>query len=196
VVGQPRREGDDWLVPATVFGRAHPGFGYVHSTVRVRSVRGRLVADPTAESDLLTIGSISDAVTFLSETLPAEIVTPPVLPEGVTLDAGWPVYAWSYRNTAGGSINLTAPKESGKGSRYFQIGYGETYFSMGCGGVEDPLATTVAGIPAVLGSLDGINQVLWPATLEDQEGQFSVYGEAPVEEVMAIAEAMERARQE
>ncbi|MGH2740636.1 MAG: TolB family protein [Actinomycetota bacterium] len=198
LAGAPERAEDGWLVPVTVYGRSREGFSYRHVMVHVHSVAGRLVADPAtiSGSGLVRIETIADGVDFLEQILPIPVMTPAPLPEGTRLAARWPLYAWSYRDQIHGELNMLVPRD-GKRPAQLNVGYGDnTYFNLGCGGVEDPEPIEINGVPALLGRLGPARQVIWPATLDDQEGEYSVYGYRVDEDViLAIAEAMERARQ-
>lgn len=197
LTANPERVEDGWMVPATVYGRTKEGFAYRSVLVHVHSVAGRLVADleTISGSELLEIATIADGVEFIRQVVPLPVMTPTLLPEGTTLARRWPLWAWSYRDQTHGELNMLVPQE-GKRPAQLNVGFGDTYFSMGCGGVEDPEQIEIAGVPALLGRLDQARQVIWPATLEDQEGEYSVYGYGLDEAViLQIAEAMERARQ-
>lgn len=195
-VGTPEKQGTTWIVPASVWGRTEDGSAYRHLEVRVRAERGRIVASPHALSDIHPLVTIQDAAAFLADALDTEIPLPAWLPEGVRLQPDYSVSAWSWNGRATGSIYLVLGEAGG--DRNMTLYYGDDVgFNMGCGATNDPRATEVAGVPAMIDHLDDATQVIWPAAPKALgAARFSVYGwRVPDEVVMRVAASMEAARQ-
>ena len=186
-----------WTVTATAWGRTSKELGrrwiFRRLRLRVSSEEGRLRVEPQPTSALQTLRTPADAFAMLSQTLDVPIVAPPALPEGTRLSTDWPIEAWTYEEGASGSVRLTVPGRRGPTSGMLVFGYGDQYFSMGCGGAEGRPGT-VLDQPALVGRLGRFSQVIWPVVNGDPPGRFSVYGTLPAVDLRALAESIEAAR--
>lgn len=188
-LGVPRKNGDAWVVPSSTWGPTPDGMVARHLNVTVRAEDGRLVLEPEAASALLPLRTIDDAAAFVARALDTEVPVP-ALPEGMRLQARYPVSVWSWDGRATGSINLVLGKGQDQTATLY---YGdEVGFNMGCGATNDPRATEVAGIPAMQDRVGRARQIIWPATPKALgTARFSVYGAGVSEETLReVAESL------
>jgi hypothetical protein len=141
------------------------------------------------DSPNLSFPSASDAVTFLSEHMDADITLPTWVPSYVHLDAPVSVLL----RTSGGirSAQLNLASERG----VLGVEYGVSALD-GCA-PEHSTRVTVSGQPGRLrisadpdGSSRKWVELIWPATLKHPNGVFGLFGWLSPRAVLAIAESM------
>ena len=192
VLGPPSPREGGVAVPTAVFGRWGETFASRRITFLVGAEDGRAVVRVLAASPVRPIRTIADAVRFLDRTLTVPVLAPAGLPAGTRL-ARNAVEAWSWRGRAEGSLNLRVPAPEGPTT--LTVRYGSAGF--GCGPspvpIELPTGTpAIATDPAESGTY---SQVAFPAAgPRDGSVPFSVSGELPREQVLAVAAAMDAAR--
>ncbi|MGH2735217.1 MAG: TolB family protein [Actinomycetota bacterium] len=190
---KPVRRGEGWMVEATAWGKTDRGFGYLTLDVRVSEHDGRLLARPAVTSEFEPVATIEQAVGFLDRVLETPVLVPRGLPEGTRLAGRYPVWAYRWGGGEQGGLNLRVPM-SGAAPATLTLGYGENYFTMGCGG-EKGEPTEVAGESAMWAHSGPARQVIWPATKRDQSGEYSVYGVGLRGEVVrSLADSIEAQR--
>jgi hypothetical protein len=148
------------------------------------------------------VEELEQAVALLGRVLDVPVLVPYSLPEGTTLQSRYPLYAYKWGRSEQGALNLRVPlseseRRPGGDGRDFALltlGYGENYFSMGCGG-EKGEPTEVAGEEGLWARSGRTRQVIWPATRRDPAGAYSVYGvDLSADTVRSLAESMEARR--
>jgi len=189
VTGRPRERAGAWVVPAVAHGRTPEGLGYVDVEVRVREIRGRLVAEPVELSRVRPLANVDQVLAFLEHAVGVDTRPITWLPEGADLARRWPITTWKYRHGGFGSVRFAL---AGPEGAYLRVAFGNVSFQMGCGSPEEIRPAEVGGEPARLGTLDQQHQVIWPAVAGDDEAtaRFSVDGGVSEETVLAVAEAM------
>ena len=198
LLGEIAREGSSWIVPALVYGREGGAWQYRDIEIVVRLIGSRLVTEPRATSAPLGLNTIAEGVAFAERVVGHEVPAPAGLSADARLDLRYPGDASAWRGSEVVTLNLVSGSKKSKGgdgvSRW-GFGYGDVGFGLGCGGIFDPKASEVGDQPAVTDSTGTVSQVIWPATLEDQnEATVSVHGEVSREAVRAVAEVMEASR--
>jgi hypothetical protein len=97
--------------------------------------------------------------------------------------------AWTWRGRTSGSLSVQVP---GTGRLTFYYGSG----GFGCG--PKPIPTELeSGTPALVSDprgSGGYNVVAWPARPKNTSAPFGIAGQAPPSTLLAIANAMDRAR--
>ncbi|MDQ3963065.1 MAG: hypothetical protein M3277_04015 [Actinomycetota bacterium] len=197
VLGEARRSGSDWTVPASLVGK----LGWRQWAARDLEILvgdtkdGRIVVDASPAGPIQPIETIEDAVAIASKLVGDRFAWPSELPEGARLNARWPLDAWSWDGQLTVGVNMQVPSPRGEGYTSLSVVHGDVGFSLGCGGVIDPEEGTVAGLPALFDqtgpSPNDTHQVLWPATLErDGDAFYTVYGDLHRADVTRIAESM------
>lgn len=195
VVTGSYRAQDSWRVAATIYGERGGHASYKRISIEVAGHEGRLVTRVTGASRERPMRTIEQASRFLASVLTVPFVPPAGLPAGAQL-SDMPPEAWGdFGGHVTGSMQVDVPTAGGLHPVTFSYGQGSGF---GCG--SDPVATDVAGTPAVTASPRSVNQwdatpeVAWPAGPNDTSGTYSVSGNLPRAQLFSIAEAMERLR--
>ncbi len=191
--GRPARREAGWAVPTTVFGRTDRGFGSRTLVFVVGAEDGRAVVRVATASPVRRIRTIADAVRFLDRTLTVPVLAPAGLPPGTELARRYPMEAWTWRGRTEGALNLRVPTPDGP--RTLTVRYGSAGFGCGPSPVPIELPTGTPAIATDPAEGGGYSQVAWPAAgPRDGTVPFSVSGEIPREQVLAVAAAMDAAR--
>jgi hypothetical protein len=141
------------------------------------------------DSPSLSFPSATDAVTFLSEHMDADITLPTRVPSYVHLDTPVSVFLATDSGIRSAQVKLTTERG------VLGIEYGVSALD-GCA-PERSIRVTVSGQPARLrisadpdGSPRKWVELIWPATLKHPNGVFGLFGWISPRAVLAMAESM------
>ncbi len=148
----------------------------VYTTIRVK--RSRVP---------VSFHSVEDAVAYLSQLLDMPLRLPSKLPRGVRLDPVRPVRV----NRHGGVTTATMTLRFGK-QGIMGFTFGSARFD-GCGG-DGAVEVDLKGQPALMLAKDELpwTQIIWPASEEDLEGAYGIYGSLPSTEMLELARSVPR----
>ncbi|HXF72032.1 MAG TPA: hypothetical protein VNO79_05405, partial [Actinomycetota bacterium] len=190
--GRPDVRGATVAVPTTAFGRLGDAFAFRRIAFLVGAEDGRAVVRVGAAGPIRRIRTVADAVRFLDRTLTVPVLAPAGLPAGTRL-ARNAVDAWSWRGRTEGSLNLSVPTPGGRAT--LTVRYGSAGFGCGPSPVPIELPTGTPAIATDPSESGTYSQVAWPsAGPRDLDAPFSLSGELPREQLIAIAAAMDAAR--
>jgi hypothetical protein len=138
----------------------------------------------------LSFPSAAEAVAFLSEHMDGAVALPTSLPSNVRVDVGASVSVATVDGVRSAQVKLATEQGDVWGIMYGRSGLD------GCD-TGDARSVTVSGQPGLLsvtadpeGSSRKWVQLVWPATLRDDEGVYGLFGWLPPRAVVAMAESM------
>ena len=170
------------LAAAIVIALGLAGCGDSNETTSSGATGATGEQGPFGPAGVAKLSTIDEAIDALESVVDVPVSVPQGLPDET---------ASTIRVNDDGTAHLTLTAPSGIP---IVIQYGDAGFD-GCEPVE-PEATKVAGVPAVMSTSQEASTIVWPATLDDLQGEYGITAAMEPDQVKALAESMAKAQGE